>query len=103
MVPSILLIVNLLLVYINVAQGVLDEIFHKACRGQCGQGEGDCDKDRDCLPGLICDYDWWFNKDYCKAGILKICTKHLDQNVLQLLSFQNSLLVNILIKFRAKY
>ena len=72
MVPSRLMLVKLVLVYTNVAQGVLDELFHKACRGQCGQGEGDCDKDKDCLPGLICDYDWWFNKDYCKAGIFKI-------------------------------
>ena len=72
MVPSRLMVIKLVLVYTNVAHGVLDEIFHKACRGQCGQGEGDCDKDRDCLPGLICDYDWWFNKDYCKAGIFKI-------------------------------
>ena len=80
MVPSRLMIVKLVLVYTNVAQGVLDEIFHKACRGQCGQGEGDCDKDRDCLPGLICDYDWWFNKDYCKAGIFKI-TQSKDLNI----------------------
>ena len=43
-------------------------IFGSSCKGQCGQGEGDCDNDRDCLPGLICDYDYWFDTDYCKAG-----------------------------------
>lgn len=26
----------------------------KDCHGQCGEGEGDCDKDSDCLPGFIC-------------------------------------------------
>ena len=60
--------VAFVLIALNVAHGVLDELFKKPCRGQCGQGEGDCDNDRDCLPGLVCDYDWWFNKDYCKAG-----------------------------------
>jgi len=38
------------------------------CKGQCGQGEGDCDHDKDCLPGLKCDYDNWFGTDFCKAG-----------------------------------
>ena len=31
-------------------------------------GEGDCDWDSDCLPGLDCDSDWWWNDDYCVAG-----------------------------------
>ena len=34
----------------------------------CGQGEGDCDRDSDCLEGLVCDFDWWWGDDYCKAG-----------------------------------
>ena len=38
------------------------------CKGQCEQGEGDCDYDSNCLPGLVCDYDNWFGTDYCKAG-----------------------------------
>ena len=38
------------------------------CNGQCGQGEGDCDNDSGCQPGLKCDYDWWFGTDYCIAG-----------------------------------
>merc|ERR1712140_72645 len=38
------------------------------CKGQCGQGEGDCDKDSNCLPGLKCDFDGWFGTDYCVAG-----------------------------------
>ena len=38
------------------------------CDGSCGQGEGDCDWNSDCLPGLICEWDWWFGTDYCEAG-----------------------------------
>merc|ERR1712002_1094221 len=38
------------------------------CKGQCGQGEGDCDEDSNCLPGLKCDFDGWFGTDYCVAG-----------------------------------
>ena len=38
------------------------------CKGQCGQGEGDCDYHSDCLPGLICDFDGWWGDDWCKAG-----------------------------------
>ena len=34
----------------------------------CGQGEGDCDWDSDCLPGLVCDYDMWLGEDDCVAG-----------------------------------
>ena len=42
------------------------------CHGQCGQGEGDCDRDSDCLSGLICDFDWWWGDDWCAAGRLTI-------------------------------
>jgi len=38
------------------------------CDGSCGQGEGDCDWNSDCLPGLICEWDWWWGTDYCEAG-----------------------------------
>ena len=38
------------------------------CQGQCGQAEGDCDWDSDCLPGLICESGGWLATDYCKAG-----------------------------------
>ena len=41
----------------------------KNCDGSCGQGEGDCDSDSDCLPGLVCYDDWWWKDDYCEAGI----------------------------------
>ena len=27
------------------------------CQGDCGEGEGDCDGDSDCLPGLVCGDD----------------------------------------------
>ena len=40
----------------------------KNCNGSCGQGEGDCDSDSDCLPGLVCYDDWWWKDDYCEAG-----------------------------------
>merc|ERR1712180_27313 len=42
--------------------------FTFGCKGQCGQGEGDCDEDSNCLPGLKCDFDGWFGTDYCVAG-----------------------------------
>ena len=35
----------------------------------CGQGEGDCDNDGECLPGLKCDFDGWWGRDYCTAGM----------------------------------
>ena len=57
--------------YVFISMGIVEGLWNtimKECRGQCKQGEGDCDKDRDCFPGLICDYDSWFAKDYCKAG-----------------------------------
>ena len=38
------------------------------CQGLCGQGEGDCDEDSNCLDGLVCDYDGWFGTDFCRAG-----------------------------------
>ena len=47
------------------------QIFYLAdqkCDGSCGQGEGDCDWNSDCLPGLICKWDWWWGTDYCEAG-----------------------------------
>ena len=40
----------------------------KDCDGSCGQGEGDCDWDSDCLPGLVCDFDWFWGEDFCVAG-----------------------------------
>jgi len=38
------------------------------CDGTCQQGEGDCDWDSECLPGLKCKFDWWFGTDVCTAG-----------------------------------
>ena len=38
------------------------------CNGDCGQGEGDCDWDSDCLPGLKCKFDWWVGEDWCIPG-----------------------------------
>ena len=40
----------------------------RVCDGTCGQGEGDCDRNSDCLPGLICKFDWWWGEDFCEAG-----------------------------------
>ena len=46
------------------------------CDGSCGLGEGDCDKDADCLNGLKCGDDFsiesWVAEDYCKAGVLPL-------------------------------
>ena len=47
------------------------------CDGSCGQGEGDCDWDSDCLPGLVCNWDWWWGTDHCEAG--DINTKQIHQ------------------------
>ena len=38
------------------------------CRGFCGQGEGDCDNDGECLDGLFCEFDGWWGDDFCRAG-----------------------------------
>jgi len=43
-------------------------VYARHCDGTCGQGEGDCDRDSDCLPGLKCDFDWWWGDDFCEAG-----------------------------------
>ena len=60
-------------------------IFHntaKSCDGLCGQGEGDCDSDSDCLPGLVCYDDWWWKDDYCEAGITdKVINSYLKSKV----------------------
>ena len=40
------------------------------CNGNCAQGEGDCDDDKDCLPGLVCEFDGWWGTDFCKAGMI---------------------------------
>ena len=49
---------------------------HRECDGTCQQGEGDCDRDEDCLPGLVCNFDWWFGTDTCQAG--KMHTIHIN-------------------------
>merc|ERR1719373_1552138 len=41
---------------------------NRVCDGTCVQGEGDCDRDSDCLPGLKCEFDWWGGTDICHAG-----------------------------------
>jgi len=38
------------------------------CNGFCGQGEGDCDNDGECLDGLYCEFDGWWGEDFCRAG-----------------------------------
>jgi len=48
--------------------GISATAYAKNCDGSCGQGEGDCDSDSDCLPGLVCYDDWWWKDDYCEAG-----------------------------------
>ena len=49
------------------------------CNGSCGQGEGDCDNDGECLDGLWCEFDWWWGDDYCRAGdciLLHMCLRY---------------------------
>merc|ERR1712154_182029 len=42
---------------------------HEGCgEAKCGQGEGDCDSDDDCVLGLVCEFDNWWGKDHCVAG-----------------------------------
>ena len=45
-------------------------LFGNKCDGQCGEGEGDCDKDADCLPGFICNSGRLLGlaTDYCTEG-----------------------------------
>ena len=47
-------------------------ILRNKCHGQCGEGEGDCDEDNDCLPGFICKSGGLFGlaNDFCTEGIL---------------------------------
>ena len=45
---------------------------NRVCDGTCVQGEGDCDRDSDCLPGLKCEFDWWFGTDHCHAGEMRM-------------------------------
>ena len=45
---------------------------HGDCDGTCGQGEGDCDRDSDCLPGLVCKFEWSFGADVCRAGTISL-------------------------------
>ena len=48
----------------------LHHIVGYTCRGDCAQGEGDCDSNGDCIDGLVCEFDGWWGDDYCRAGIL---------------------------------
>ena len=43
-------------------------LFSADCHGQCGEGDGVCDRDSDCLPGFVCKKRGLFRKDYCTAG-----------------------------------
>ena len=56
-----------ILIYVASKRG----IFRTKCYGQCGEGEGDCDRDEDCLPGFTCKSGgaFRFGKDYCTAGV----------------------------------
>ena len=48
-------------------------LFSADCHGQCGEGEGDCDKDEDCLPGFICKEGGYLGlgNDFCTAGVVR--------------------------------
>jgi len=55
-------------VFVILALAASDVYAGQCPKRSCGQGEGDCDRDSDCLEGLVCDFDWWWGDDYCKAG-----------------------------------
>jgi len=44
------------------------DVYGSECNGFCGQGEGDCDSNSECLDGLVCEFDGWWGTDYCRAG-----------------------------------
>lgn len=58
----------MLSIWIVLLIGLSSSVSARDCDGTCGQGEGDCDRDSDCLPGLICNFDWWWGDDFCEAG-----------------------------------
>merc|ERR1719400_2283299 len=62
------LIMLSLRLFVILALAASDVYAGQCPKRSCGQGEGDCDRDRDCLEGLVCDFDWWWGDDYCKAG-----------------------------------
>merc|ERR1712179_419887 len=45
-----------------------NDVYGYTCRGDCAQGEGDCDSNGDCIDGLVCEFDGWWGDDYCRAG-----------------------------------
>ena len=74
-----LIVLSLLLAFANA---------NRICDGTCVQGEGDCDRDSDCLPGLKCEFDWWWGTDVCHAGkilrYISVIAKHLKQGLFEL-------------------
>ena len=70
---------------------------------KCGQGEGDCDNNSDCVDGLWCDYDGWWDTDYCKAGISYIkYERSCEQNIKTSLKFVYKILVYHSFSFSSK-
>merc|ERR1711992_163607 len=40
----------------------IHDVFGSQCRGNCGQGEGDCDNNEECQDGLWCEFDYWWGE-----------------------------------------
>jgi len=45
-----------------------NDVYGYSCKGDCTQGQHDCDRDSDCVDGLVCEFDGWWGDDYCRAG-----------------------------------
>ena len=58
-------------IHVNIYYPILYTNSGSQCRGNCGQGEGDCDNDGECLDGLFCEFDGWWGDDFCRAGRMK--------------------------------
>ena len=60
---------SLIIIPAEINRGIFTP-FTASCYGQCGEGEGDCNKDSDCLPGFICKGGGYLGlaTDFCTAG-----------------------------------
>ena len=58
-------------IHVNIYYPILYTNSGSQCRGNCGQGEGDCDNNEECQDGLWCEFDYWWGDDYCRAGKMK--------------------------------
>merc|ERR1719400_1153519 len=79
------LIMLSLRVFVILALAASDVYAGQCPKRSCGQGEGDCDRDSDCLEGLVCDFDW--------CGEMIIVKQ--DQTLLTILGAPGEILVSV--------